>query len=117
MQLLIRTAGILLFYESGGAHGTFDGSQLKVFSTCDIGRVAAKHFSDPNQFNGMTTELATWEGCVHDLASAMEEVTNKKTVGKLAMPKFFCRLFLGCLHIMCEFFEAGGALKSPSYDI
>ena len=92
-------------------------ASLKWCSTYDIGRVAAKHFSDPNQFNGMTTELATWEGSVHDLASAMEEVTNQKTVGKLAMPKFFRRLFLGCLHNMCEFFEAGGALKSSGYDI
>ena len=86
-------------------------ASLKWCSTYDIGRVAAKHFSDPNQFNGMTTELATWEGSVHDLASAMEEVTNQKTVGKLAMPKFFRRLFLGCLHNRCEFFEAGGALQ------
>lgn len=92
-------------------------ASLKWCSTYDIGRVAAKHFSDPNQFNGMTTELATWEGSVHDLASAMEEVTNQKTVGKLAMPKFFRRLFLEFLHNMCEFFEAGGALKSPGYDI
>ena len=29
----------------------------------------------------------------------------------------FRRLFLGCLHDMCEFFEAGSALKSPGYDI
>ena len=65
----------------------------------------------------MTTELATWEGSVHDLASAMEEVTNQKTAGKLAMPKFFRRLFLEFLHNMCEFFEGGGALKSPGYDI
>ena len=92
-------------------------ASLKWCSTYDIGRVAAKHFSDPNQFNGMTTELATWEGSVHDLASAMEEVTNQKTVGKLAMPEFFRRLLLGCLHNMCEFFEGGGALKSPGYDI
>jgi len=34
-------------------------ASLKWCSTYDIGRVAAKHFSDPNQFNGMTTELAT----------------------------------------------------------
>jgi hypothetical protein len=61
-------------------------ASLKWCSTYDIGRVAAKQFSDPNQFNGMTTELVTWEGSVHDLASAMEEVTNQKTVGKLAMP-------------------------------
>jgi len=78
-------------------------ASLKWCSTYDIGRVAVKHFSDPNQFNGMTTELATWEGSVHDLASAMEEVTNQKTVGKLAMPKFFRRLFLGCLHNMMKF--------------
>ena len=58
-------------------------ASLKWCSTYDIGRVAAKHFSDPNQFNGMTTELATWEGSVHDLASAMEEVTNQKTVATL----------------------------------
>ena len=78
-------------------------ASLKWCSTYEIGRVAAKHFSDPNQFNGMTTELTTWEGSVHDLASAMEEVTNQKTVGKLAMPKFFRRLFLGCL-ITCASF-------------
>ena len=92
-------------------------ASLKWCSTYDIGRVAAKHFSEPNQFNGMTTELATREGSIHDLASAMEEVTNQKTAGKLAMPKFFRRLFLEFLHNMCEFFEAGGALKSPGYDI
>jgi len=47
-------------------------ASLKWCSTYDIGRVAAKHFSDPNQFNGMTTELATWEGSVHDLTSAQQ---------------------------------------------
>ncbi len=78
-------------------------ASLKWCSTYDIGRVAVKHFSDPNQFNGMTTELATCEGSVHDLASAMEEVTNQKTGGKRAMHKFFRRLFLGCLHNMMKF--------------
>ena len=47
-------------------------ASLKWCSTYDIGRVAAKHFSDPNQFNGMATELATWEGSVHDLAFPAE---------------------------------------------
>jgi hypothetical protein len=72
-------------------------ANVKWCSTYDIGRAAAKHFNDPERFNGVTTELAT---C---LALAMEEVTNQKTVGKLAMPKFFRKLFLGCLHDMCFF--------------
>jgi len=68
-------------------------ASLNWCSISNIGRGAAKHFSDHNQFNALTTELATWEGSVHDLASAMEDVTNQKTVGKLAMQKFFCIIF------------------------
>jgi hypothetical protein len=48
----------------------------------------------------------------------MQAATGQKTVGKLAMPKISPKLFLGCLHDMCLFFEAGGGpLTSPGYDI
>jgi hypothetical protein len=71
----------------------------------------------PNDFNGLTTELATWEGDLDELARAMAKVTNRKTVGKLVMPMLFRCLFLGYPHDMSRFLEAGGAIDSPGFDI
>jgi uncharacterized protein YbjT (DUF2867 family) len=92
-------------------------ARIKWCSTYDVGRVAAAHFLEPAAFAGKSAELATWEGDLSDLAAAMQAASGHKTVGKLAMPKIFRKLLLGCLHDMCLFFEAGGALTSPGYDI
>jgi hypothetical protein len=92
-------------------------ARITWYSTDDIGRVAAGHLADPERFNGVTPQPATWEGNVHDAASAMAAVTRQETRGKRAMPKLFRWLFLGCWHGMCNFFEAGGALASPGYGI
>jgi len=87
-------------------------ASVKLCSTYDIGLAAAVMFSEQDSWNGKTLDVASWQGSVHDVAAALENVSGVKTKGSLAMPLCLRYLFLNDLHNMCLYFENDGGFKS-----
>jgi len=88
---------------------------VRFISTYDVGRLAAKIFSEPDVWANRIVEAASWLGTVHDLAKALETVSKTTTKGCMAMPRWLRRLFLNDLHHMCLYFELG--YKGSDVDI
>jgi uncharacterized protein YbjT (DUF2867 family) len=80
---------------------------VKFISTYDVGKLAAKVFADPRNWDGRVIEAASWTGSVHDAAKALETVSKVPTRGYKAMPRWLRWLFLNDLHHMCAYFERG----------
>jgi hypothetical protein len=63
-------------------------------ATDDIGRAAVRHFEQPSEWLGKTTDVISWKGTLADAAAALETVSGVKVKHGLAMPLWARRLFL-----------------------
>lgn len=77
----------------------------KYCATYDIGRAAAIHLKNPQQWLGKTLDVIGWQGNLLDVAAALSKVSGLPVKAKLAMPLFFRRLFLKDLHHMFLYYE------------
>lgn len=81
--------------------------KVKYVATYDLGKAAAVMFKNPAEWTGKTLECTSWEGTIHDVAAALQEVSGTPTKGSLAMPICARALFLGDLNHMCNMWEDG----------
>ena len=77
----------------------------KYCATYDIGRAAAIQFKNPQEWLGKTLDVIGWQGNLSQVAEALSKVSDIPVKAKLAMPKFFRKLFLKDLHHMFLYFE------------
>jgi len=77
----------------------------KYCATYDIGRAAAIQFKNPQEWLGKTLDVIGWQGNLSQVAEALSKVSYIPVKAKLAMPKFFRKLFLKDLHHMFLYFE------------
>lgn len=82
-------------------------SSVKWAATYDIGRAAAGMFKDQSRWNHKVVDVVSWEGPLKDIATALTTVSGTPTKAKIALPRFFRWLFLGELHRMFNYYEAG----------
>ena len=80
---------------------------IKWTATYDIGRAAAAIFKDQSKWNRKVVDIVCWEGKLNDVAAALTNVSGTPTKPKIALPMFFRWLFLGDLHRMFNYYEAG----------
>ena len=80
---------------------------VKWTATYDIGRAAAAILKDNSKWNHKIVDVVSWEGTLSDLAAALTKVSGTPTKPKVALPKFFRWMFLGELHRMFNYYEAG----------
>jgi len=79
--------------------------ECKYCATYDIGRAAAIHFKNPQEWLGKTLDVIGWQGDLSQVALACSKVSGLPVKAKLAMPLFFRRLFLNDLHHMFLYYE------------
>jgi uncharacterized protein YbjT (DUF2867 family) len=79
--------------------------ECKYCATYDIGRAAAIHFKNPQEWFGKTLDVIGWQGDLSQVALACSKVSSLPVKAKLAMPLFFRRLFLNDLHHMFLYYE------------
>lgn len=77
----------------------------KYCATYDIGRAAAIQFKNPQVWLGKSLDVISWQGNLSQVAEALSRVSGVPVKAKLAMPKFFRKLFLKDLHHMFLYYE------------
>ena len=77
----------------------------KYCATYDIGRAAAIQFKNHHEWLGKTLDVISWQGNLSQVAEAFSKVSGIPVKAKLAMPKFFRKLFLKDLHHMFLYYE------------
>ena len=77
----------------------------KYCATYDIGRAAAIQFKNPHEWLGKALDVISWQGNLSQVAEALSKVSGIPVKAKLAMPKFFRKLFLKDLHHMFLYYE------------
>jgi uncharacterized protein YbjT (DUF2867 family) len=88
----------------------------KYCATYDIGRAAAIQFKNPTTWLGKTLDVIGWEGNLSQVADALSRVSGIPVKAKLAMPKFFRKLFLKDLHHMFLYYEDEKGPKGTPQD-
>jgi len=83
------------------------GRSIKWTATYDIGRAAAGIFKDQSKWDRKTVDVVSWEGSLNDVATSLTKVSGTPTKAAIALPRFFRWLFLGDLHRMFNYYEAG----------
>lgn len=77
----------------------------KYCATYDIGRAAAIQFKNPQEWLGKKLDVIGWQGNLAQVADALSKVSGIPVKAKLAMPKFFRKLFFKDLHHMFLYYE------------
>ena len=88
----------------------------KYCATYDIGRAAAIQFKNPHEWLGKTLDVIGWQGNLSQVADALSRVSGIPVKAKLAMPKFFRKLFLKDLHHMFLYYEDEKGPKGTPQD-